>query len=368
MGNIFDYMEWRGDLTFDKDPFNKIDAVMVSLLALIDFRGIIDGKKTIKEAFDKYIELGNNPKNPLGLVITNMPCLMFEKMAKLPRYKDLVLSDLEYVFNKKKPIQFQAFLLEINKEEAIISFSPTDDSICGWHEDLLMVNSDVYSYEVAVKYTKKILKETNYNLYLNGQSKGGAISMYTCLNIDSNRIIKAYNFDGPGFKKVDPSNPNWTKIETYQPQKSTIGRLLFNESKQFIVKCRADIFRSHDPFEWVIERNDFVYGSHYFDESVYLDYKVKTLIDSLDDEEISMIVNAVPKWLYSCNSECLLDLKKNRLKIIPYLNKLDKTERKLIDKYVIRYFVNDDNFKRIMINSFFKKDGLKMKKMEKYQK
>ena len=25
MGNVMDYLEWRGDLTFDQSPFNDVD-------------------------------------------------------------------------------------------------------------------------------------------------------------------------------------------------------------------------------------------------------------------------------------------------------------------------------------------------------
>ena len=36
MGNIIDYVDWRGDLTFEQDGFNQVDAVIFSQIAMIE--------------------------------------------------------------------------------------------------------------------------------------------------------------------------------------------------------------------------------------------------------------------------------------------------------------------------------------------
>ena len=43
MTNIIDYVKWRGDLSFQNDPFNDIDALALSLLVYVDF-AIISNK------------------------------------------------------------------------------------------------------------------------------------------------------------------------------------------------------------------------------------------------------------------------------------------------------------------------------------
>ena len=35
MSNIIDYVDWRGDLTFEQDSFNQVDAVVFSQLKSI---------------------------------------------------------------------------------------------------------------------------------------------------------------------------------------------------------------------------------------------------------------------------------------------------------------------------------------------
>ena len=33
MGNIMDYLDWRGDITFEQSPFNEVDNVILAQLA-----------------------------------------------------------------------------------------------------------------------------------------------------------------------------------------------------------------------------------------------------------------------------------------------------------------------------------------------
>ena len=40
MGNIMDYIKWRGDLDFSTSPFNEVDNLILSLLAYVNLDGI----------------------------------------------------------------------------------------------------------------------------------------------------------------------------------------------------------------------------------------------------------------------------------------------------------------------------------------
>lgn len=40
MGNIMDYIQWRGDISFEKSPFNDIDNLILSCLAYVNLDGI----------------------------------------------------------------------------------------------------------------------------------------------------------------------------------------------------------------------------------------------------------------------------------------------------------------------------------------
>lgn len=41
MADIFDYISWRGDLTFEQDGFNELDALVLSRLSYLPFDGAV---------------------------------------------------------------------------------------------------------------------------------------------------------------------------------------------------------------------------------------------------------------------------------------------------------------------------------------
>ena len=47
MPNVFDYLEWRGDLSFAQSPVNEVDSLIFCLLSYVDLDGIVpaDPKK-----------------------------------------------------------------------------------------------------------------------------------------------------------------------------------------------------------------------------------------------------------------------------------------------------------------------------------
>ena len=42
MATMYDYIRWRGDLTFTQDPPNAVDALIFSSLSYISFGGMIE--------------------------------------------------------------------------------------------------------------------------------------------------------------------------------------------------------------------------------------------------------------------------------------------------------------------------------------
>ena len=41
MSNVFDYLEWRGDILFSQVPPNSVDALIFSALSYVDYDGIV---------------------------------------------------------------------------------------------------------------------------------------------------------------------------------------------------------------------------------------------------------------------------------------------------------------------------------------
>ena len=57
--NIFDYLAWRGDVSFQECGMNEVDSLILSCLSYIRFLGIVpdiseSGSVTIKEASEAF--------------------------------------------------------------------------------------------------------------------------------------------------------------------------------------------------------------------------------------------------------------------------------------------------------------------------
>ena len=53
MANVVDYLHWRGDLTFEKDPFNNVDNLILSILSYLGFGGVVPSERS-----EKRVQLG----------------------------------------------------------------------------------------------------------------------------------------------------------------------------------------------------------------------------------------------------------------------------------------------------------------------
>ena len=56
--NVFDYLSWRGDLTFLQASFSEVDNLLISLLSYVDLNGIFPEWK--KGEVDYDLPIGNS--------------------------------------------------------------------------------------------------------------------------------------------------------------------------------------------------------------------------------------------------------------------------------------------------------------------
>ena len=58
MGNILDYLDWRGDLTFEQTPFNQVDNLILACFSYLDLDEIADVKNgntlSVEELFEIF--------------------------------------------------------------------------------------------------------------------------------------------------------------------------------------------------------------------------------------------------------------------------------------------------------------------------
>lgn len=256
MPNIIDYIEWRGDLSFENSPINEIDDIIFARFSYLPFKYIelkeIDTIENIAlEMKDLDIEnyLWNDDK------------VFLQKIGNCKRFKDIKVSDYIEIFDEAAEKQFAAITLWIQKNQKYISFRGTDSSLVGWKEDINMgFKKDVPSQKEAVKYLNSMAEKYKDDLIIGGHSKGGNIAVYSavfCKDSVKNRIERVINADGPGFDKSVILTDNYkkilNKIQTYIPQSSIVGRLLEHEEEYQVVKSIQKGIMQHDIYSWEIE-------------------------------------------------------------------------------------------------------------------
>ena len=71
--NVFDYVNWRGDLSFSQDKINKIDLAIFTQIAITNLKGIVNGLDddegiSIYDAYEIFKKEKRN-KEKIGLII-----------------------------------------------------------------------------------------------------------------------------------------------------------------------------------------------------------------------------------------------------------------------------------------------------------
>ena len=96
MANIMDYMDWRGDLSFEADEFNEVDNLILAQLAYVDVEGIVTAEENapavpLKEASGQFWEKNDKDEILARVSMTKSAPFVMEKMAETKRFSDVKL-------------------------------------------------------------------------------------------------------------------------------------------------------------------------------------------------------------------------------------------------------------------------------------
>jgi hypothetical protein len=152
MPGLFDYLAWRGDLSFSDAPFNAVDNILCSILSYCPWDGIVGG---VDE--DRAVTVGEAAAVLLARLAEkrarlNMTFIFKENLRRLleavkdaPRFADTRLCAYVNHLDPKIEKQFSAITFIPKTGEPYIAFRGTDDSIIGWKEDFNMAFSEASS-------------------------------------------------------------------------------------------------------------------------------------------------------------------------------------------------------------------------------
>ncbi|NYV28436.1 DUF2974 domain-containing protein [Streptobacillus felis] len=300
---ILEYLKWRGDLDFKSDKFNKIDALILSRLSYIHFEGIIKKNETIvlKNAIKQYLD----SKDMEARTIWPYDADLAKLLLKSKRYSKLLLSDYVNNISTDEEKQFSAVVITLHDGVRFVSFRGTDGTVVGWKEDFNMsFTSKVPAQLESVGYLKKVFEKYPENVIIGGHSKGGNLAIYSSIFIDDvykKKILRIYNFDGPGFNKEILDDERYDmivpKIETYIPKSSIVGLFLERKEKVKIVGSSKKLIMQHDVYSWNILGKDFIYEKDLTLDSKVLRNSVTNWLNVVDEKQrkefVDLLFNAI---------------------------------------------------------------------------
>ncbi len=268
MSDQFEYLHWRGDLSFKMDKFNETDGSILAMLSYINYDEISKAPIKLRDAVSGYCPDKKYDKVRLGLIIPSKKInKLFCTAGQTSRFADCVIDDFTCKTSTSEICQFAAVTYHLPNKRAVICFRGTDDSLVGWREDCCMSYLDeIPAQRMAVEYLEMISeKYPGKRLYLVGHSKGGNLAAYSTVKCSEGtraKIVHAYSYDGPGFSKSLTESPEYKaasrKIVMIVPQSSFIGTMFEPGKKYTVVNGMARGAFQHDCFTWEISGPQFV--------------------------------------------------------------------------------------------------------------
>ena len=269
MSNLFDYMAWRGDLTFGNAPLCPADALVFSMIAYMNFDGLVPADPHAEPA-----RLADVAKAYFARPAVQRPGFesnherLLRLLADSARFGSLRMLAAQKTLDRKTGMQFAAISFLLPGQNLFVAFRGTDDTLIGWKEDFRMsyecpvpaqIEAKRYLAEVAGAYPLR-------RVFVGGHSKGGNLAVYAAVNCGPEvrcRIRTVFNHDGPGFFDGTVSSEAYAemrpRIETYMPQSSIVAVLLEHDTSYKIVKSSSKGLLQHDGYTWEVLGTDFVY-------------------------------------------------------------------------------------------------------------
>jgi len=297
--NIIDYAENCATEEFSERGFCLVDGLIFSQLSYLKFDGIIKGPSGEDEGLvmssimkhKKYEQLYRDER------YAENNRRFFEALCNSKRYGGLILNNYINAIDDNLDIQFSAMTITDGKGFKYLVFRGTDDNMVGWKEDLNMTfKMPIPSQKYSVEYLEKIAEKWDGDFYIGGHSKGGNLAVYSAMNASEetrNRIIQIHSYDGPGFRTELIRNSCYenikNKIRKLVPKACVIG-MFGNVEKIEVVDCEGfGGVIQHNPFNWVVEGNDFKRTEHMDRLSELRSDAVYMWASEMDDEQWALL-------------------------------------------------------------------------------
>ncbi len=357
MSTKFDYLLWRGDLTFSADKFNEVDGSILAMLSYIDFDSISGGEDILlKDAVSGYCPDKKYESVRLGLIIPSKKInRLFCTAGESRRFSDVRVSDYVAKTSIAEMCQFAAVTFHLPNGRAVIAFRGTDDSLVGWREDCYLSFADeIPAQRLATEYLEMIAnKYPSERLYLVGHSKGGNLAVYSTVQCSDGvraQIVRAYCYDGPGLNSDLAQSEKFKaaqrKLVIIVPQSSFIGIMFDVRGRYTVVNGLSRGAFQHDSFTWDISGASFVHLRELSPRGKKNAEQFRESMERMSDEEKREFIETLFSVIESTGAKTLTDFTDGRLRkagaLVKNYSGMDKEKKGLMLSLLLKLF----DFKR----------------------
>ena len=318
--NMNEYLKWRGDLTFDKDPFNIVDNLILAQLAYVDYDGIVfesrDFPIPIADVCRRYWETHTEEEIRKRESFSKLSPFLLKPVAGSRRFGKTKMCGYVNFVNKSAEAQMSAVQFELEDGTVYVAFRGTDETLVGWKEDFnLSFMSMTEGQKLAAEYLKKNFSDTAMKLRVGGHSKGGNFAAFASSfagDAIQKQILEVYCNDSPGFRDEVTSQPEYQQIidRTINiiPQDSIIGRLLNAGRSAIVVKSSRKGIMQHDALSWEVLGNSFI-NTQRSSDSIYLEKVLSEWLENVDDAARQIFVDQIFGILQALGADTVKDMK-----------------------------------------------------------
>ena len=331
MANFMDYLDWRGDLSFAASPFCEVDNLIFSMLAFVDYTGIVsddplDGPERLSRCGDRFFAM--HPEGlDYGVIIPQKINDLLRKAASSPRFGEVYVTGYRNEVDETAGKQFSAVTFLLPDNSLFVAFRGTDDTLVGWREDFqLSFTTPVPSQKSAVRYLEEMSRLYRGKIRLGGHSKGGNLAVFAAAFSHPDvkeRILTAYSNDGPGFTEEIVAREEYTSMEnriiTFVPQSSIVGMLLAINGDYRVVKSTSPMLLQHDPSSWQIIGPHFETMPGLSEDGERNSRRFRAWMKNMDHEDRRVFTDTLFHVLEATGAQTLRDLTEDTFKSISAL-------------------------------------------------
>lgn len=266
---VFDYLRWRGDLTFAQAPFNEVDNLILCIISYLNFRRFpaLHSRTPESAVTLDRIAPQMTPEDEQQGLSPNDYIPLLTLASQTARFAEVRMFGYVSVREESQETQWDALSFLIPDGSLFCAFMGTDRSLIGWKENLNLSFMDAVPAQVgAAEYVADMAQRCPQRpLRVGGHSKGGNLAAYAAMHLPDDvrlRLLDAYNNDGPGFRSDITDTPAYRRVadrlHTYIPESSIVGMLLEHTEDYAVVASNGRSLMQHEPLTWCVLGTDFV--------------------------------------------------------------------------------------------------------------